>query len=239
MKAWLRFFRAVNLPTVPGDALAGAAAVMSANGWTAGSLAPAAVCVAGVFLYMFGLADNDIIGAGKDSGRPIPQGEISLVAARIARGLCLLGALIVGALANLPPAWWVVAVLLAVSSVVYNRTKWCLAMGLCRGLNVLCGGLCFATRFRHMQGIPSEGRLELGCLFVLWTAYITVVTKYSEGEESDALKKRRVGFLIGAIVYLQLAALLVFPVKPFLVAGAVLLVLLRLMRRFLPEVSAS
>ena len=55
----------------------------------------------------------------------------------------------------------------------------------------------------------------------------------------DAAKKRRVGFLIGAIVYLQLIALIVFPVKPFLVAGAVLLIVLRLMKRFLPEVSAS
>ena len=55
----------------------------------------------------------------------------------------------------------------------------------------------------------------------------------------DATKKRRVGFLVGAVVYLQLTALLVFGVRPLLIAGAVLLVALRLMKRLLPRVSAS
>ena len=239
LKTWLKFFRVVNLPTVPGDVLVGAAAVMSANGGMPGLGAPVAACVAAVFLYMFGLADNDIVGAKTDVGRPIPDGRISLPVARIACGLCLFGALIVGSLANLPPAWWVASFLLATAIVVYNRTKQPLVMGLCRGLNVLCGGLCFATQYRHMQGVPSEGRVELVCLLAVWTVYIAAITKYSEGEEMDAEKKRRVGFLIGAIVYLQLIALLVFPVKPFLVAGAVLLIVLRLMKRCLPGVSAS
>ena len=229
MKAWLKFFRVVNLPTVPGDVLVGAAAVMTASGWASGLRAPTAACVASIFLYMFGLADNDIVGAKTDVGRPIADGQISPGAARWARGLCLFAALIAGSLANLPPAWWVVAFLLSVAIVVYNRTKWCLMMGLCRGLNVLCGGFCLAMCCH----------LELACLFVLWTLYIAAVTKYSEGEEADEAKKRRVGFLIGAIAYLQLIALLVFPVKTFLVTGAVLLIVLRLTKRFLPEVSAS
>ena len=55
----------------------------------------------------------------------------------------------------------------------------------------------------------------------------------------DAAKKRRVGFLVGTIIYLQLIALLVFRVNPLLLAGAALLVVLRLMKRFLPEVRAS
>ena len=239
LKPWLKFFRVVNLPTVPGDVLAGAAAVLSANGGMTVFWAPAAACVAGVLLYLFGLADNDIVGARTDAGRPIPDGEISMRAAQIARGLCLFGALVVGSQANLPPAWWVSAFLLTAAVVVYNRTKWPLMMGLCRGLNVLCGGLCLATRFRHMEGVPDNGRLELVCLFAVWTVYIAIVTKYSEGEEADEAKRRRVGFLIGAIVYLQLIALIVFPVKPFLIAGAVLLIALRLMKRLLPEVSAS
>ena len=239
IRAWLRFFRIVNLPTVPGDVLCGAAAVMSANGWTTGFRALVAACAASVFLYLFGLADNDIVGAKTDVGRPIPEGLISLRAARLARGGCLFAAMIAGAAANLPPAWWVAAFALAVMVVVYNRTKWCLAMGLCRGLNVLCGGLCFATTFRHMQGVPENGRLALAGLFGLWTLYIAVVTKYSEGEEMNPEKKRRVGFLIGAIVYLQLTALIVFGVKPLLIAGAVLLVALRFLKRLLPKVSAS
>ena len=239
LKAWLRFFRVVNLPTVPGDVLVGAAAVCASLTSGKDSASPlVAACVASVFLYMFGLADNDIVGAKADAGRPIPDGQISLGAARIARGLCLFAALIAGSLANLPPAWWIAAFALAVAVVVYNRTKWCWTMGLCRGLNVVCGGfsICVSSASGRDAASPL---LWMGLCAAVWTVYIAAVTKYSEGEEMDAAKKRRVGFLIGAIVYLQLIALLVFPVKPFLVAGAVLLIVLRLMKRFLPEVSAS
>ena len=242
MKAWLRFFRVVDLPTVPGDVLVGAAVVFSCASLASGqeSASPViAACVASVFLYMFGLADNDIVGARTDTGRPIPDGEISLGAARWARGLCLFGALIVAAAANLPPAWWIAAFVLAVAVVIYNRTKWCLLMGLCRGLNVVCGGAVAIGASLTSGQESASPLLWLGVCAAVWTIYIAAVTKYSEGEEMDAAKKRRVGFLVGAIVYLQLIALIVFPVKPFLVAGAVLLVILRLMKRFLPEVSAS
>ena len=244
MKAWLRFFRVVNLPTVPGDVLVGAAAVFSCASLTSGreSASPlVAACVASVILYMFGLADNDIVGAETDKGRPIPDGQISLQAARIARGFCLFGVLIVAAAVNLPPMWWIAAFALAVAVVLYNRTKWSLLMGLCRGLNVWCGG---AVAFQSCASLPSDEDVAsplfwLGVCAMLWTIYIAAVTKYSEGEEMDSEKKRRVGFLIGAIVYLQLIALIAFPVKPLLIAGAVLLIVLRLMKRFLPGVSAS
>ena len=254
MKAWLRFFRVVNLPTVPGDVLVGAAAVCASLTSGKDSASPlVAVCVASVFLYMFGLADNDIVGAKTDEGRPIPDGRISMRAARIARGFCLFGALIVGAAVNLPPGWWIAAFVLAVTVVIYNRTKWCLLMGLCRGLNVVCGGFSVcAPRIAPASQLASLGGYSLtsgkdsaspllwmSVCAVVWTLYIAVVTKYSEGEEMDAAKKRRVGFFIGAIVYLQLIALIAFPVKPFLIAGAVLLIALRLMKRFLPGVSAS
>lgn len=234
--AWFRFFRAVNLPTVPGDVLVGVAAVTATAHRTTGCVPLAAACAAGVCLYLFGLADNDIVGAKTDAGRPIPDGQISLGAARIARGLCLFAAMIAGAAANLSPVWWVAAFLLSVTVVVYNRTKWTLAMGLCRGLNVLCGAGAALPSFCGDGAAPW---IAAGVCAVVWTVYIAAVTKYSEGEEMDAAKKRRVGFLVGAIVYLQLVALLVFGVKPLLVAGAVLLVLLRFSKKILPGVSAS
>ena len=236
---WLRFFRVVNLPTVPGDVLAGAAAVMAALSRPVGALPLAAACAAGVFLYMFGLADNDIVGAPTDVGRPVADGQISLRAARIARGICLFAAMVAGAAANLAPAWWVAAFLLAVAVVVYNRTKWCLAMGLCRGLNVICGAGMALPPVVENGAELTPALVASGVCAAVWTVYITAVTKYSEGEELDADRKRRVGFLIGAIVYLQLLALLVFGVKPLLVAGAVLLVVLRFSKRLLPKVSAS
>ena len=239
--AWLKLFRVVNLPTVPGDVLVGAASVLC---WGADAAISsryaqviAAASLASVFLYMFGLVDNDIVGAKGDRGRPIPDGEISIGAARIARGLCLFAALIVGAAANLQSDWWIASFLLAMSVVVYNRTKLSLFMGLCRGLNVLSGAVVVG-----MCGIELAALALVAPL--VWTLYITVVTWYSTGEENDPDKKRRVGILVGGIVYLQLAALIYLTMKgasvmPLLVTGAVLLVLLRLMRRVLPRVSAS
>ena len=52
------------------------------------------------------------------------------------------------------------------------------------------------------------------------------------------------GLLVGGIVYLQLTALIVLALRdprvmPLMVAGAVLLVLLRLFKKVFPEVSAS
>ena len=237
MKAWLRFFRVVNLPTVPGDIWAGAVAVWFGAGIVCDYGAPLInATVAGVLLYMFGLADNDIVGAKTDKARPIPDGEISLRAARIARGFCLFGALIAGAMANLPPAWWIAAFVLAVAVVIYNRTKWCLLMGLCRGLNVVCGAAAVLPSL-DATGMSRPLWIAMGVALV-WTVYIAAVTKYSEGEELDAAKKRRVGFLVGAIVYLQIIALLCFQSGIVVLVGA-LLVAMRLMKRFLPEVSAS
>jgi len=239
LKAWLRFFRVVNLPTVPGDVLVGAASVLSCatlvartsdTGWAvpvvAASLSASAV-------YLFGLADNDLVGADADRDRPIPEGLISLRAARVARGLCLLAALVVGAVANLPPDWWIVTAVLVGAVVVYNRTKWCLVMGLCRGLNVAGGAAALSTvAVDRCRWLPLV-------LAAVWTLYIAGVTKYSEGEAEDPAKRCRVGWLIGALVYLQLAALIVFGIRPLLVAGAVLLVLLRFLKHRLPGVRAS
>lgn len=255
IKAWLRFFRVVNLPTVPGDVLAAASAVIYfvANARrtvpydvSAGVRLAAFAALASVFMYMFGLADNDIVGAKHDTGRPIPDGDISMGAARIARGLCLLAVMVVGALANLPSAWWNASLLLAAAVVAYNRAKWPLLMGLCRGLNALCGvaALMVSCEFRNdIPGGTFEDALVSAVCWVpivlVWGVYISLVTRYSAGEEADPAKKRRVGMLIGAVIYLQLTALLLFRVDPLLLSGAALLILLRLSKRLLPEVSAS
>ena len=244
MKAWLRFFRAVNLPTVPGDIWVGAVAVWFGADIICDYGAPLFnATIAGILLYMFGLADNDIVGAKTDKGRPIPGGQISMRAARIARAACLLVAIAVGlapdpvALRPLPVAWWPAAFALVCAIVFYNRTKSWAMMGLCRGLNVACGGVVALGALGG--GLKSATPIPwLGVCAAVWTIYIAAVTKYSEGEEMDAAKKRRVGFLVGAIVYLQIIALLCFQSGIVVLVG-VLLVAMRLMKRFLPEVSAS
>ena len=233
VSSWLKFFRVVNLPTVPGDVLVGAAAAMCGGGCGSASVQDttriALAAVSSCFLYLFGLADNDIVGAATDRGRPISDGEISMSAARFARGICLAFgfiALLLGGTPLLPSM--AVAVAIVATVIGYNRTKNPLLMGLCRGLNVLLGGVAWAS----------------AALALLWTVYVAAVTKYSEGEELDPARRRRVGMLVGGIVYLQLVALIVFTLvnpslKPLLIAGAVLLILLRVMRRALPKVSAS
>ena len=245
LKAWLRLFRVVNLPTVPGDIWVGAVAVWFGAGIICDYGVPLFnATIAGVLLYMFGLADNDIVGAKSDEGRPIPGGQISMKAARIARALCVIGAIAIGltpdpvALCPLPWMWWPAAFALVCSIIVYNRTKSWALMGLCRGLNVLCGGtVAFCTSLTGGQETASP-LLWLGLCAAVWTVYIAAVTKYSEGEEMDAAKKRRVGFFVGAIVYLQIITLLSFQSGIVVLVG-VLLVAMRLMKRFLPEVSAS
>ena len=237
----------VNLPTVPGDIWVGAVAVWFGADIICDYGAPLFnATIAGILLYMFGLADNDIVGAKTDAGRPIPDGQISMRAARIARALCLVAAIAVGlapdlvALRPLPWMWWPAAFALLCAIVVYNRTKNWALMGFCRGLNVACGG---AAAFQSCASLTSGQEtaspfLCLGVCAAVWTVYIAVVTKYSEGEEMDAAKKRRVGFLVGAIIYLQIIALLLFQ-SGIVVLLAVALVMMRLMKRFLPEVSAS
>lgn len=248
-KAWLRFFRVVNLPTVPGDVWVGAVSVwFGANIIFDYGVPLFNATMAGVLLYMFGLADNDIVGAGTDEGRPIPDGQISMRAARIARAVCLVAAIAVGlapdpvALRPLPWMWWPAAFALLCATVVYNRMKNWVLMGLCRGLNVVCGGMAaYGELTRYAECGDAQIVVDswpLAAVAAVWTIYIAAVTKYSEGEETDAAKKRRVGFLVGAIVYLQIIALLAFQSGIVVLAG-VLLAVMRLMKRLLPGVSAS
>ena len=77
----------------------------------------------------------------------------------------------------------------------------------------------------------------------VWLIYIWGVTKYSEGEEADPARKRRVGVLIGALVWLQLAVTLIPAVwlrcLPFAIAQLAMIALLFLFKRLMPKVSAS
>ena len=242
--AWLRLFRVVNLPTVPGDVLVGVALWPCFAGLGLSASRTAALVGASMFLYLFGLVDNDIVGAKTDKGRPIPNGEISLGVACLARFLCLAAAIGIALGFRLPGLWWPMAFSLLVSVVLYNRTKWSFLMGVCRALNLGCGVVAANTVYSMDAALLLEPA-AVAC--VIWLAYIWAVTWYSKGEEDDPEKTRRVGALVGGIVYLQLTALLVlslmFPqvaaMRPLLIAGAVMLILLRLFKTLLPKVSAS
>ena len=252
VEPWLRFFRLVNLPTVPGDVLVGVAAVAAFGGGDVAGWAMVAACAASCMFYLFGLADNDIVGAATDLGRPIPDGEISLRRARAARAACMsLGIVALAASGAMVHSmnsgcgtWLSLAfpsALCLVSAIyLYNRTKHYVLMGLCRGFNVMLG----ATTALCATGGTNASVTAAAAAALVWTIYISAVTRYSEGEETDPVRKRRTGILVGGIVYLQLASLVAFsvfgrPINDLLVAGAVLLLARRILIVALPKVSSS
>lgn len=223
MRAWLTFFRLPNLPTAPGDALAGAAFLLVAMPEVFVYSLPRVVAagVAALCFYLFGLADNDIVGYASDQTnapeRPLPRGEISLRAARVARLLCLMGAVLAGGLAQLPYLWWGFAGALVGMILIYNRLKGTFFMGLCRGLSLFAGGAAvfqagsFAGPFVLQVGRPwlsvAVGFFALVLAVVGWTLYIAAVTKLSEGEEreSEGLGNRR--YVLGLAAFVPLFAL--------------------------------
>lgn len=200
MKAWLQFFRLPNLPTAPGDALAGGAFA----GAFAMAFDPVVVLAASgaeLFLYMFGLADNDIAGIADDSrfapDRPLPSGGISMRAAHVARICCLLLAVALGLFMRLPLAWWIAAGALVVCVFAYNRMKSSWLMGLCRATAFVSGACAVALPTVPVFAAASG-----------WMLYIAAVTLLSKGEERDSegLGNRR--YIVGLAAFVPLAAFL-------------------------------
>ncbi|MGI5868146.1 MAG: UbiA family prenyltransferase [Kiritimatiellia bacterium] len=218
---WLVFFRLPNLPTAPGDALAGAAIAIATARLGGDALASAAAPafaagLAALLLYMFGLADNDIVGAEADKtqapNRPIPSGTISLRQARRARFICLALAIATGAFARLPPAWWIVAAALVAAVAAYNRFKdrrrafGLVAMGLCRGVNLLAGAAALASIAPRALRSPPVLLAALG-----WTAYIAAVTGLAADEHAAHAPLSWKRFLPGLAVFIPMPALAAYP----------------------------
>lgn len=183
---WLRLFRVQNLVTVPGDVLVGAAATGGLVAAHAGDLA--FVGAASTLMYLYGLVDNDLVGAATDpKSRPIAAGEISVRAAGIARTACLCLAVLALWLGH---GNFLTLVALTVAIQLYNRTKNPLLMGAARAINVLLGGLAW---------LPAA----------VWFAYVAAITKFSERETIDPTNDRKVAWLVYGLVALQVAACLV------------------------------
>ena len=215
----MRLFRVPNLPTAPGDALVGAAFMMPAGNATLPQALAAGVGV--LFMYMYGLVDNDLVDANADAvnapERPIPRGEISQTAAMATMFVCLFAASLLPNLivwifrpnAGMPLSWNIVMAMLVCCVYAYNRLKRAWLMGVCRGLSVMCGGMAAWVPDYH----PYTQRLLPTCWCLLaslavvavgWAAYIASVTKLSEGEEcsSEGLGNRR--YLLGLSAFLPL-----------------------------------
>ncbi len=227
IEPWLRFFRLPNLPTAPGDAVAGVCVAWAACG-AGGDPAVRALAAgaAALFLYMYGLADNDIVGASADAiaspFRPIPSGAISVRAAKVARSLCWGLAVVIGAIFAFPSVWWVAVAALTAVIACYNRTKERLPrlapwmMGLCRGLSVACGA-CALDVWRR-PGSVQEALWPVALVAVGWVLYIAAVTLLSVGEERESPGMGPMRYLGGITVLVPLAACAFLPVPPTLPA---------------------
>lgn len=219
---WLVFFRLPNLPTAPGDAIAGAGIALAVSQSAAGALEPGTLLrvftagAAALFFYLFGLADNDIVGAETDKiqapGRPIPAGAISLAQARAARLACLALAIGTGLGDRLPLAWWIAAAALVAVILAYNRFKercrifGLIAMGLCRGASLLTGVAALDSV------VPGALRSSAALLAVLgWTAYISAVTWLAAKEHEARAPLSRLRFLPGLAVFIPMLALGLYP----------------------------
>lgn len=217
---WLAFFRLPNLPTAPGDAIAGAAICLTlSQPFGAGSTVPIQLLAAGaaaLLIYMFGLADNDIVGAEEDQQhaphRPIPSGGITVSQAETARVTCLILAVAGSALCNMPIAWWCVTAVLVSGVMLYNRhkNKWplfgLLAMGLCRGLSLFAGA---AAMWSVAPGTLFSTPVLVAV--VGWTAYICAVTWLAAKEHVAGAPMSWGRFLPGLAVFIPMTALALYP----------------------------
>ncbi|MGJ7417299.1 SCO3242 family prenyltransferase [Streptomyces cinereoruber] len=160
LRAWSELLRVSALLSVPGDALAGAAAVGVRPGrgtaWAVGS----SLC-----LYEAGMALNDWADRHEDAverpHRPVPSGRVSPGAALGAAGVLTAAGLALAARAGRPPL--AVATALAATVWAYDlRLKHTpagpAAMATARGLDLLLGATATASVPRRgVPGAPGAG----------------------------------------------------------------------------------
>lgn len=212
IRAWCELFRLPNLPSAPGDALAGAAvaSVAVCARPTARELLAVALCA--LFLYMAGLAQNDWADADEDRriapDRPIPSGRMTRAAAGVAVILCAGVSLLTAFIFGLPSHWYVMAGFLFLLMTAYNFLKGrfprfgLVAMGLCRGVSLLCG----AVAMGGMAGFRAALPLAVG-----WTAYIASVTLLGAQEERAAAGLPWVRFLPALIPWIPMSVFFWIP----------------------------
>lgn len=148
VRAWLELLRVPNLPTVPGDPLAG---LLLAG--AAGSAAPSArqaggVMLASLLLYMAGLVLNDLHDLPEDRvrrpERPLPRGAIAKGVAGAAF-VCFAAFGPAAAFLGGGPRTGAAAVILLGLICLYDLAAkrfpaaGCLVMGLCRGASLAMG----------------------------------------------------------------------------------------------------
>lgn len=219
LRPWFRLFRLPNLLTVPGDPLAGFL-LATAGAVSHDQMIPLFSAMgASLFLYLFGLAVNDIVDLETDRverpGRPLPAGEISVPQARMAAIAAALSGLNVALFAGRIPLF--VATALSGIILLYNAKLKALpllgplSMGACRGLSLLLG--VAAARPEWFTQRPTPLLLPAGLAAAGLLLYVAAFTSLAR-EETNPEKPR------GIRRWLPLLALLVFLPSVLTVATA-------------------
>ena len=202
---YARLARPANLPTAAADILAGAAiAGVISNPGQADfpEFVPAAdilyLVFASIFLYAGGVILNDVFDSKIDTverpERPIPSGLIPLTSAAIYGGSVLGAGIVLAFLVHSLSGW--VATALAISILVYDAIAkkygffGPLAMGACRGLNLILG-------------MSVLGSLEYGWMAGIPIVYIFAITLISRGEVHGENKNHIVlaGILYASVIF--------------------------------------
>jgi 4-hydroxybenzoate polyprenyltransferase len=196
MKNWLQLFRAPNLFTVPGDPLAG----FLLAGGNIFQPAVAAVIIASLLLYGFGLLLNDLMDLPEDRAerpsRPLPSGAVKPRAVASVAAAVAIAALGICAFAGARPFYCACAIVLAVIAYDCGMKKipfvGAINMGACRGLNVLLGASLAQT-----FATPALAAAAL------IAAYITAVTLLARRETENPAIPPLIGKLIRALILIQ------------------------------------
>ncbi len=175
--AWLRLLRPPNLPTVPGDPLAGFLLAGGRPGWRA-----AAVMLAVLLVYAAGLIWNDVADVEIDRRerpeRPLPSGAVAVGSARIVAALLAAAGLAAAGLAG--AAALAAACLLTGMVLVYDfagvrgRAAGVLIMGGCRAVSVVLG-IAAASSFRAVPAAAWAVAAGFG-------AYVAAVSLLAKDE---------------------------------------------------------
>lgn len=199
--------RPANVVTAISDVLAGTAiSTLYLDTWSGGLsvLTVLTVSIATVGLYGGGVVFNDVFDAALDAverpERPIPSGEVSLKnAALLGISLFIMGVFAAGLL-NITAG--VIAVSIVAMCLLYD--KWAkhhpvagpLAMGTCRGLNLMLGMSLFA------EVLPAVWWLSL-----IPVIYIAAITVISRGEVHGG---SRIPLLFAAFLYVVVIGLILY-----------------------------
>lgn len=198
LRPWFRLFRLPNLLTVPGDPLAGFLLATAGSVERLQWIPLLSAMGASFFLYLFGLAVNDIIDIECDRAerpdRPLPAGEITLPQARMAAIAAALSGLNVALFAG--KSALIVAALLAATILLYNaklkdrRVVGALAMGACRGWSLLIG-VAAAKPEWFLQG-PTFHAVPAVIAALGLTFYVAAFTNLARHETEQ---EKPMGFL--------------------------------------------